>query len=214
MKGVPDPLSIFAVDLCDRGVPIGGGAANKVEDIRFLGNLNIARQPFLPVFVGSAELVVGLCDVLGHLLMGRHRARAILHGFHSQRLQGQLDFQIEIPLATHIAGAAQGICIEDFEEFWSPLKLPLGHGCTDPHLAKGAVGVKVVPYIAGASRAESHARHVGVLYPVAALALDAAAHIISEVVQIGYIECNRFFRCIEAIVCHHFLLRNRDFRGS
>ena len=140
--------------------------------------------------VGRAELVVLFRDVLGDLLVGGHGACAILDGLDPQGLEGQLDLEVEVPLAAYVTGAAEGICIDDLEELRSPLQPSFGHGRADSHLAEGAVGVEVVPDVAGASRAELDARHVGVLYPVAALALDAPAHIVNEIVQLSYVELN------------------------
>ena len=107
---------------------------------------------------GRAELVVLVRDVLRHLLVGGHGARAVLDGLHPQGLEGQLYLEIEVPLAAHVAGAAQRVRVDDLEELGRPLELPLEHGEADPALAEGAVRVEIIPHVAGASRAEPHAR--------------------------------------------------------
>jgi hypothetical protein len=172
--------------LGDLGVQVGGRAAHKVEDIPLGSHLDVTSQPFLPVLVGGAKLVVGLCDILGHLLVGGHGTRAILYGLDSQRLQGELDFEVEVSLTAHITGAAQGVRVDDFQEFRSPLKSSFSHRNADSHFAESAIGIEIIPGIARAPRAEVDSRHVGVLHPVASFTFNAPAHIVNKIIQLSY----------------------------
>ena len=127
-------------------------------------------------------------DVVGDLLVGGHRTDAVSDGLHPQGFERQLDFQVEVPLAPYIAGAAKGAGVHDFKCLVVPVEPAFRHGMTDSHFAVCPVCIKLVSGRTGTPGHESRTRHIGMIHPGAPFTLDAAAHIINEVFHIRYVE--------------------------
>ena len=130
-----------------------------------------------------------LVDYLtGSLFVFGHGPLALFNRLYPQRLQGKLYLQVEVALAADIAGAAEGTSVERLKEFVGIFHPPLQNRQPDSHLAVGAVGIEDIAGGAGASGAEINAGHIDVVHPVAPLALDALAHIVFKIIQVGYIQ--------------------------
>ena len=92
------------------------------------------------------------------------------------------------------------ISIDDLEELVVPLEGTVQDSETYSHLTHCAVCIEIVPQVSRASNIELNTRIVSMLYPVAALALDAVVHIILEVLGIFNVEFHRSLRSIKSAV--------------
>ena len=70
---------------------------------------------------------------------------------------------------------------------------------TDSHLSESSVRVEFLPEIAGTAHCVLHPRHIGMIYPIAPLALDAVLHIIGKIAEIFDIQGKLFLRRIESL---------------
>ena len=125
--------------LCDTGVDIRCGTSGEIDHVCLVGDLDVLREPFFPVFMGCAELVMFCGNVLCDLLVRGHRACAVFYGLDPQGFKCEPYFQVKVTLATDITCPAERIGVDDFEQLVGPFEFSFVDCKAYSHLPESAV---------------------------------------------------------------------------